>query len=93
MKETAVLDNGRVVAGSRHGHDRVTAWEQHGMCELAFNTAAERHGMCESAIPAFITLSPSLYRAAAQHGTLPPIPCGPCITLRHTTVCRYPLDE
>jgi hypothetical protein len=37
--------SGRVVAGSRQGK----AWERHGMCESAFNTAGERHGMCESA--------------------------------------------
>jgi hypothetical protein len=38
MKDTALSENGRVVAGERHG-----------MCELAFNTAGKRHGMCELA--------------------------------------------
>jgi hypothetical protein len=41
MKDTALSENGTVVAGLRHG-----------MCELAFNTAGERHGMCESAFNA-----------------------------------------
>jgi NAD(P)H-flavin reductase len=37
-KDTALSENGRVVAGGRHG-----------MCESAFNTAGERHGICENA--------------------------------------------
>jgi hypothetical protein len=39
MKDTALSENGRVVAGERHG-----------MRESAFNTAEERHGMCEPAL-------------------------------------------
>jgi hypothetical protein len=38
MKNTALSENGRVVAGERHG-----------MCESAFNTAGKQHGMCELA--------------------------------------------
>jgi hypothetical protein len=40
--------HGRVTAGEQHENDMAVAWEQHGMCELAFNVAWERHGMCES---------------------------------------------
>jgi hypothetical protein len=36
--------SGRVVAGSRQGNGRGTAWEQVYMCELAFNTTGERQG-------------------------------------------------
>jgi hypothetical protein len=45
------------IAGELHGtvgewqvSGRGTAWEWHGMCELAFNVAGERHGMCESTL-------------------------------------------
>jgi hypothetical protein len=31
------------------GEWQVVAWERHGICESAFNTAGERHGMFESA--------------------------------------------
>jgi hypothetical protein len=34
----------------RQGRGRGTAWERHGTCELAFNTAGECHGMCESVL-------------------------------------------
>jgi hypothetical protein len=33
------------------------AWERHGMCESAFNTAGERHGMCELAFSRLYILS------------------------------------
>jgi hypothetical protein len=44
------------VVGSWQGRGRKTAWERHGMCELAFNAAWERHGMYELAfnLPFFL---------------------------------------
>jgi hypothetical protein len=39
---SALSENGRVVAGSWEGRGRGTAWERHGMCELA-SAAHRRH--------------------------------------------------
>jgi hypothetical protein len=46
MKDTALSENGRVVARERHG-----------ICESAFNMAGARHGMCESAFSLSLQLN------------------------------------
>jgi hypothetical protein len=47
-KDTALSANGRG-----------TAWEQQGMCELAFNAAGEHYGMCESGFNQFSAIRTS----------------------------------
>jgi hypothetical protein len=56
--------SGRVLAGSWKGRGRGTVWEQHGMCELAFNAAGERHGdgICVNRPPAETVISQSIRR-------------------------------
>jgi hypothetical protein len=49
MHKVRNFHEGHSTIGEWQGSGRVAAWERHGMCELAFNTAGEQHGMCESA--------------------------------------------
>jgi hypothetical protein len=50
MHKIRNFHEGHSTVGEWQGSGRGTAWEQHGMCESAFNTAGEQHGMCKLAL-------------------------------------------